>query len=105
MTANPGGAQATATPITRTFSRFTTVATAGDSAVLPNAGGSLQYTIKNAGSNSMNVFANPTASAPMSGILDSINGNSNTTPFALAAGKAVKFFCCAPGQWDTILSA
>src|ERR1700682_6453153 len=59
LTALAGGAQVGATPIVRTFSRFTTVATAGDSALLPSASAGLYYTLKNAGAQSMNVFPNP----------------------------------------------
>jgi hypothetical protein len=106
MTALAGGSQTGATPISRTFSRFVTVVTAGDSCVLPNAAPGLQYTIKNAAaSNSMNVFASLTSSPPMYGILDSINGASNSTAFAIAAGKSAKFFCVQLGVWDTLLSA
>jgi hypothetical protein len=91
-TALAGGAQAGATPISRTFSRFTVVATAGDSCVLPNAGGGTQFTIKNAhATNSVSVFASLTSSPPMNGILDSINGTSNSTPFALAAASRPSF--------------
>jgi hypothetical protein len=106
MVALAGGAQAGATPITRTFSRFTVVATAGDSCVLPNAGPGSQFTIKNAhASNSLNVYANLTSSPPMNGILDSINALSNSTPFAVANGKVAKFVCIQTGVWDVLLSA
>jgi hypothetical protein len=111
MTASAGGTQALATPITTTYSRFTVVANANDSAVLPPAGAGLEYVVKNAtATNSMNIFP---AAASQGGFRgdgpnfpagDSINALGANTAFALAAGKSVRFFCVAPGVWDTIPS-
>jgi hypothetical protein len=39
LTASPGGLKGGATPIRTTYSRFSIVATTGDSCVLPNAAG------------------------------------------------------------------
>jgi hypothetical protein len=105
MIAFPGGAQSNAAPvISRDLSRFTTVATAGDSCILVNAAPGLECTIKNAGANSMNVFASPTSSQPMWGVLDSIGGAPNGTPFTLLAGTSAKFFYVQLGTWDVFLS-
>jgi hypothetical protein len=111
MTAQAGGLQLGATPITRTFSRFVVVAGSGDSCVLPPAGAGLQYTIKNAAAvNSMNIFP---ASAAQGGYRgdgpnfpsgDAINVLATNAPFALAAGKAVRFFCVVNGIWETLPS-
>jgi len=56
MIAFAGGGQIAATPITNSYSRFVTVATTADSAVLPGAGPGLEYVVKNAAANSMNIF-------------------------------------------------
>lgn len=111
LTAHAGGGQGSALPITAQYSRFTTVASAGDSAVLPSAATistivpntivvsySVEYTVSNAAaSNSMNIF-------PASG--ESINALGANTAFALPAGKTVTFFTTGTaGQWHTILSA
>jgi hypothetical protein len=111
LTAFAGGAQLGATPITRTYSRFVTVASAGDSAVLPSAAPGLEYIAKNAApTNSMNIFP---AAASQGGFRgdgpnfpagDSINALSANAAFALAAGKSVRFFCVVPGTWDTLPS-
>ncbi|WMT77455.1 hypothetical protein [Bradyrhizobium sp. Ash2021] len=108
MTAFAGGGQTLATQISRTFSRFTVVATTGDSAVLPGAGPGLEYTIKNAAANSMNVFP---AAASQGGFKgdganfpagDAVNTLGANVAFALGAGKSVRFFCVVLGIWDTL---
>jgi hypothetical protein len=112
LTAHAGGGQALATPITCSYSRFTTVASAADSAVLPPAAPGLEYVVKNAHpSNSMNIFP---AAATQGGYRgdgpnlpsgDSINSLGVNTAFALAAGKSVRFFCVANnGVWDSLPS-
>jgi hypothetical protein len=106
LTALAGGGQAGATPITKTFSRFTTVATTADSAVLPTASPCLSFTIKNAGANSMNVFPNPVSNLGVwNPAADQINAAGANAPFALAAGKMAVLVCMASGFWDVILSA
>lgn len=106
LTALAGGGQTGATPITRTFSRFTVVATTGDSAVLPTASPCLAYTIKNAGANSMNVYPNP---VPNAGVFapaaDQINVAGANIPFSLASNKMATFVCMVNGFWDVNLSA
>jgi hypothetical protein len=108
MRAFAGGGQLSATPIVSTYNRFITVATAGDSAVLPGAGPGLEYVVKNAAANSMNIFP---AAASQGGFPgngpnipagDKINSLAVNVAFALAAGKSVRFFCVAPGTWETL---
>ena len=97
LTAHAGGGQAAGTPITTSIARFTTVATAGDSGLLPVSAGGLQITVSNAAaSNSMNVF-------PATG--ETINALGANAAFALAAGKTATFFCSVAGQWHALLSA
>jgi hypothetical protein len=37
------------------------------------------------------------------GVLDSLNGASNSTAFTLVSGKTAKFFCVQSGLWDVML--
>lgn len=96
LVAHATGGQANGTPITQTLNRFTTVATIGDSALLMQSADGDEFTVINAGANSMNVF-------PQSG--DVINALGANTAFAVAAGKTVTFYCVTQGQWHTLLSA
>jgi hypothetical protein len=97
LTALAGGGQTGATPITTAMARFTTVATGGDSALLPVSQPGMTITVSNAAAaNSMNVF-------PASG--EKINALSANAAFAVAAGKTAEFVCYTAGQWHTILSA
>jgi hypothetical protein len=101
LVAKAGGGQSGATPIgvlsgsgAATMNRFTTVANANDSALLPPAAPGLRYYVKNAAaSNSMNIF-------PAVGT-DQINTLGANAAFALGAGKTVHFLCMVAGQWDT----
>jgi hypothetical protein len=96
MTAHAGGGQANGTLCASYINRFTTVATAGDSALLPKSQPGLEIHVVNAGAASMNVF-------PQSG--DSINGGSANAAVALAAGKSAIYGCAIAGQWHAVLSA
>jgi hypothetical protein len=96
MTALAGGAQA-GTALAARWSRFSTVASANDSAQLPAAVVGVSRVVKNAhATNSMNIF-------PQTG--QSINALAANAAFALAATKAVEFRCTVAGVWDTLLSA
>jgi hypothetical protein len=103
LTALAGGAQAGATKIgtlgggAASITRFTTVATTADSAMLPPSSAGLTYRVINAGANSMNVFATVGA--------DVINVLSNSAAFAVGAGKSCDFTCAVTGVWNTLLSA
>jgi hypothetical protein len=97
LTALAGGGQTGATLLSKTFNRITTVASSGDSVVLPAAAPGLTITVKNAAAtNSTNVY-------PAVG--DAINALSANAAFALAAGKSAQFTSYVAGTWDTILSA
>ena len=98
LTAHAGGGQGSAFPIVTQMARFTTVATAADSAVLmPSKPGIQSITVTNAAAaNSMNIF-------PATG--EQINALGANAAFALAAGKTVNFVCYTAGQWHAVLSA
>lgn len=96
LTAFAGGGQASATMLTYTITRVGTVATAGDSVVLPAALGGREHIVINSGANSMNVFP------PVGG---SINALAVNTAFAVPAGKVCHFFVPDNGVWYANLSA
>jgi hypothetical protein len=96
LTAHAGGGQGSATLCPAVINRFTTVATAGDSGLLPSAKAGMQVTVTNAGAASMNVF-------PASG--EQINNAAANAAFALAAGKTANFTSAANGAWHAVLSA
>lgn len=100
LVAKAGGGQGPATAIPAGLSgtyRFTTVATAGDSSILPSppSQGSSAVTVINAGAASMNVFP-PVGSQ--------INNAGANVAFAVAAGKTASFYSIG-GVWHAILSA
>jgi hypothetical protein len=100
LTAHAGGGQGSATPITTMVSRFTTVASANDSAVLPATVANISIgplTVTNAhATNSMNLF-------PASG--DAINAGAANAAYAIAAGKTATLYSAGAGQWHAVLSA
>lgn len=97
ITARAGGGQGSATALTATYNRVTTVATAADSVRLPAAvAGSVVYVFNKAAANSLNVF-------PATG--DAINALSANAAYALAATKGAQFVCMVNGTWDSILTA
>ena len=96
LTAHAGGGQGSATAITTMISRFTTVATAADSAILPTGVAGMSITVINAGANSMAIF-------PDSG--STINGGAANASISLAAGKTALFFTTLAGAWHQMVSA
>jgi hypothetical protein len=95
LTAKAGGGQAGATPITSMCARFTTVATAGDSSILPNAMPGLEITVINAGAASMNVFPD---------VGSQVNVAGANVALALGNGKSAIFFTTTAGAWHTVPS-
>lgn len=94
LTALAGGGQTGATQLLpRNMNRVTTVATSGDSCVLPAAAAGLRLYVTNAGANSMNVFP--------AGSTDVINALSAATAIAVASGATTIFFCAVNGVWNT----
>ncbi len=93
LTAHAGGGQNLAPIINTMMSRFTTVATAGDSTTLPVGVPGMNIVVINASATSMNVF-------PDTG--STINALTANTAFALAAGKTATFVTTLAGAWHTI---
>jgi hypothetical protein len=98
LTAHAGGGQGSATALPALINRVTTVASAGDSVVLPTSVAGMEglVVVNATATNSMNVF-------PASG--DAINALGANAAFAVAAGKAATFYCANAGQWHAVLSA
>lgn len=90
ITATAGGTKAAAFPLVSTLNHITTVATAGDSVMLPKAIAGSRVVVRNDGANSLNVFSQGN---------DTISGNSAATALALAAGKATELVCFTVGAW------
>ena len=83
LTALAGGAQA-GTALNLGYNRFTTVASADDSAQLPKITGAVMVVVTNAAaSNSLNVYT------PTGGTINALSPNAG---FAVAAGKTAIFF-------------
>ncbi|QJW98683.1 hypothetical protein [Frigoriglobus tundricola] len=93
LTAHAGGGQGTATALTAMNNRVTTVATTGDSVILPTNFPGMVIGVFNAGANACNVF-------PDTG--SNINGASANAAYALASGKNAVFYCLASGVWHAI---
>jgi hypothetical protein len=73
--------------------RVATVATGGDSVLLPKSVAGMEITVMNGtGATSMNIF-------PFSG--DTINALTANVAFAAAGGTVTIFYCFTAGQWYT----
>lgn len=97
LTAHAGGGQGSATALTRQINRVTTVASGGDSVVLPAAVAGRWVTVINAAAaNSMDVF-------PASG--QAINALANDTALAMAANVTATFYCAVNGTWNAVVTA
>lgn len=90
LTAHAGGGQTNALQLTSELNRITTVATAGDSVMLPAAVQGLTILIDNAGANQMQVYGNGT---------DTINGVATATGVSQMAGSEVIYVCHGTGTW------
>lgn len=97
-TALAGGGQTGATELrAQAINVIETVATAGDSTLLPQAvPGTVCVATNLAAANSANVF-------PRGG--EQINNGAADAALALAAGKTAIFTCGKSGRWGAVLSA
>lgn len=93
QTAFAGGGQASATAISVSTARFTTVASAGDSAKLMAAAPGLVVTVINSGTNLLNLF-------PQTG--EQINNLGANIAFAIPVDGVIDLFCTASGVWHTL---
>lgn len=99
--AHPGGGQANATPLLAAFNDVTTVATAGDSVLLPYAIPGTTVQVVNSGTAFMQMWAR--ANNPHNGGLQdmiSVQGtNTTVTNDSFGNGVLVGFICFRPGLW------
>lgn len=97
VTATASGTQANSYVINKGVTRVTTVTTAADSLVLPRAEpGTIIRVVNAAAANSMGVFP---------GLGAAVNALAANAVFAIAANKAVEFWCTSTTQWHTNLTA
>lgn len=96
LTAHAGGGQALATQITADIAEVATVATGGDSVLLPVAKAGMQIIVINHGVNSMDVF-------PSTG--EQINEAAADTAKACAADATLLCNCWSDGQWEALTLA
>lgn len=92
ITAHAGGGQASATPITTQTSRVTTVATSGDSVVLPASAAGLELIVINHGANPMQVFGLGA---------DAIDDVAAATGVSQMPNSVVIYTCVTAGNWYT----
>jgi hypothetical protein len=106
VTALAGGGQAGATELSfnRAMSEIQTVVTANDSVALPYSAAGKRIKVYNSSANSANLYAKA-GNNPLTGALDTINGATNPTAYAIGAKVAVEFFCPRDGIWAAIKSA
>lgn len=96
IVAHAGGGQGSGTLVTTVLNRVITVATIGDSVLLPASVPGMQITVANGAANSLNLF-------PAVG--DQINALGANAAFAIAGGKTATLYCMVAGQWHAVLSA
>jgi hypothetical protein len=94
LVAKAGGGQSGATPITAIITRIITVATNGDSVVMPAAVPG-KFFIKNDGAHSVAIFSQ---------LGEKMNGAKNGS-FTLNAAQAMLLICVTNGEWHTLASA
>lgn len=93
LTALAGGGLSVATPVlTEEFNRVTTVATIGDSVVLPAATAGLRVHVTNTGAAACDIF-------PATG--EAINALAVTTALRLNTQSTLTFQCNVAGTWQT----
>jgi hypothetical protein len=90
ITARVGGGQGSATPLTSEVNRIATVASAGDSVLLPPSVAGLSVIVINHGANLMQVFGAGT---------DTIDDVATATGVRQMVNSFVLYVCSTPGQW------
>jgi hypothetical protein len=103
ITAHAGGTQAAAfvLPSATAMIEVDTVATNGDSIALPYASQGTILHIRNAGTGTLDIYANPGTNG-LTSATDTINGSSNSTAYALSTNTVATFFCAKNGIWSAI---
>jgi hypothetical protein len=90
LTATAGGGAAAALALSNAVNRFTTVASAGDSAALPAASPGRICVVINSGAAALQIFGSGT---------DTINNAPVASGWTLASGRTAIFACGSSGKW------
>lgn len=93
ITAHAGGGKASATHLTATINRLATVATLGDSVLLPPSYVGAQVVVINDGAANAQIFGAGT---------DTIDGVATGTGVTLTAAHRAIFFCVTAGAWQSL---
>lgn len=107
IVATAGGGQARARPLTRANNQILTVATNGDSVMLPQAIPGLTIFIDNIGAANLQVYGQPTN--PVTGVGDTIAAAASAAQAATGTGVAQNtptpawYKCTVAGQWKQVL--
>lgn len=98
VTARAGGTKALATQIPAGVAlvQLDTVATNGDSALLPQALAGTEFKLANSGVATVSLYGKGT---------DTINDAATANNYDVATNVNVAFFCAVDGQWKAIKSA
>jgi hypothetical protein len=91
ITAHAGGGQGSAVPLVALINRVTTVATLGDSVMLPASAAGLSITVTNNSANSMQVYGSGT---------DTINSVATATGISQMVNSIVVYQCTTAGLWQ-----
>lgn len=100
ITAHAGGTQAAGfqLPDNVSFMEVDTVASGGDSVLLPYAQAGQRKFIFNNGAQTLDIYAQSTNN-PATGSADVINKTTNVTAYTLTSGQAAIFWCAKNGVW------
>lgn len=106
LTATAGGTQAAALalPGTATLIEVDTVATTGDSVMLPQCVAPRVLDIINAGAGTLYVYGN-SATNRATAATDTINGTAGSTAYQMATTIVARFICAKNGAWKALKSA
>jgi hypothetical protein len=104
ITAHAGGGQSACLSLTPGIYLYSvdTVASGNDSVCIPFAQAGMNFQVRNgAASNSMNIFAQSGTNLATA-TTDQINGSSNSSSYAVAAGSSAECFAAKNGQWSCV---
>ncbi len=96
VTALAGGGQTGATSLSPDFNNITTVATAGDSVMLPQATSPIEVICVNETANACQVFGTAT---------DTINGIACAVGYSQPANSQATYISITPGKWSVVPGA
>jgi len=98
LVAHAGGTKAAALQIAAAvaFVKFDTVATNGDSALLPQAKAGVCLAVFNNGAATLSLYGRGT---------DTVNGSATATNYDLTTKQCAFFFCAEDGEWGAIKTA